>query len=114
MLPGSIHPDTGRLYKWAQGFDEAGANLPVLYSEAGKSGALAGEAVRGDTRPLDTAHAQFNFVPVDPESLGLVQTNSPRSRPAKVLKTARRIALGSQWLCFNGKFRRANHFPLDG
>lgn len=71
VLPGSIHPDTGRLYKWARGLDETGNNLPVLALEAGKSGALAGEAVLGDTRPLDTAQAQFNFVPVDPESLGL-------------------------------------------
>lgn len=73
VLPGSFHPDTGRLYKWAQMVADDGSNLPVLAIEAGKSGALDEQSVLGVTRPLDTAQAQYQFEAVDPESLGLRQ-----------------------------------------
>lgn len=71
VLPGSFHPDTGRLYKWAQIVDETGSNLPVLSLKAGMSGALNEKTVLGVTPPLNTAQAQIKFEEVDPESLGL-------------------------------------------
>lgn len=71
VLPGSFHPDTGRLYKWAQPVNADGSNLPTLENRAGLSGALDEKTVLGDTRPLNDAQTQFKFETVAPESLGL-------------------------------------------
>lgn len=63
VLPGSFHPDTGRLYKWARPVSEDGSNLPVL------AVAPANSAVSKPENDKDTGPTVFEEV--DPDSLGL-------------------------------------------
>lgn len=63
VLPGSIHPDTGRLYKWARPVSENGSNLPVLALSPPDSAVSKPENEETTT--------QTRFEDVDPDSLGL-------------------------------------------
>lgn len=63
VLPGSIHPDTGRLYKWATPVNGQGSNLPVLASQPANSTASKPEEYDRTT--------PTRFIDVDPDELGL-------------------------------------------
>ncbi len=73
VLPGSVHPDTGRNYQWAEGRGLDRAKLPCITNDKGKGAASNGKAVLGPhvNRSTDSAPAKLNLSQVDVESLGL-------------------------------------------
>jgi predicted P-loop ATPase len=71
VLPGSLHPDTGKLYKWYNPVSEEGQNLPIISVKKYVSGALE-DNFEESTTPVEGLDYQvFNFVPVDENLLGL-------------------------------------------
>lgn len=63
VLPGSFHPDTGRVYKWATAVNDNGSNLPLLSIVPANSAVSKPE---NDSEPVQTI-----FEDVDPDTLGL-------------------------------------------
>lgn len=68
VLPGSVHPDSGKLYQWESGFDLS--LMSTLRSiTPSKSPNRAASTVEEAATPL--THKKYNFLEVNPRSLGL-------------------------------------------
>jgi len=71
VLPGSVHPDSGRHYAWAEGADLDVLPLPVIPLEKAKGTALIEGAFLGPRLGQSNGALQFEFRKVNLESLGL-------------------------------------------
>jgi predicted P-loop ATPase len=66
VLPGSVHPDTGKTYQWGHALNGNAHSIPEIAPSPGKSGALNGPA-----HPQEAPRAPRAFEPVDARALGL-------------------------------------------
>jgi predicted P-loop ATPase len=65
VLPGSVHPDSGRLYRWRKGRSALELEMPRIARGSSTSAALKPEGVQSSDR------VKYEFTDIKPEELGL-------------------------------------------
>jgi len=69
VLPGSLHPDSGRTYEWGKGLGLDRLQMPVIALEQAKGAALSRKPILGPQAQPSAPPIEFRAV--DPKALGL-------------------------------------------